>query len=267
MQSGLARGRFVVTHRSARSLISLARRANSFSEPTLSKGRLEKAPPLAVPRDRRRHSASSAVMYGNAGGAASRRPDEEHHGAGRGCARRRGRHRPLRRPGRRSHGRSARWHPRYGHHARRQRLRQLHRLHRRGATRRRQRLCSPARATSPAATARTTKPRPLCSMASPVRSSRSATTSTAAPPSPPARSNTTPAEVVLAGAGDIARCDGQDDEATAALLDGIPGTVITLGDNVYGSSTVSPDFTCYARPWRRHKARTRPAVGHMEYWS
>ncbi|HEY6210357.1 MAG TPA: PKD domain-containing protein [Gemmatimonadales bacterium] len=83
----------------------------------------------------------------------------------------------------------------------------------------------------------------------------------------PTRSTTAPAEVVLAGAGDIARCDGQDDEATAALLDGIPGTVITLGDNVYGSSTVSPDFNCYDRSWGRHKARTRPAVGHMEYWS
>src|SRR5437899_9203113 len=77
-----------------------------------------------------------------------------------------------------------------------------------------------------------------------------------------------PVEVVLVGAGDIARCDGQDDEATAALLDSIPGTVITLGDNVYGSSTVSPDFNnCYDPSWGRHKARTRPAAGHMEYWS
>ena len=77
-----------------------------------------------------------------------------------------------------------------------------------------------------------------------------------------------PAEVVLVGAGDIARCDGQDDEAAAALLDSIPGTVFTLGDNVYGSSTVSPDFNnCYDPSWGRHKARTRPAAGHMEYWS
>ncbi len=77
-----------------------------------------------------------------------------------------------------------------------------------------------------------------------------------------------PATVTLVGAGDIARCDRTDDEATANLLDGIPGTVFTIGDNVFGSSTVLPDFnTCYAPSWGRHKARTRPAMGHMEGWS
>ncbi len=38
---------------------------------------------------------------------------------------------------------------------------------------------------------------------------------------------------VLVGAGAIAGCDTDDDEATALLLDSIPGTVFTLGDNVY----------------------------------
>jgi len=82
-------------------------------------------------------------------------------------------------------------------------------------------------------------------------------------------SDATPSQV-LVGAGDIARCDRTDDEATAALLDNISGTVFTIGDNVLGSSSVVPDFTnCYApsTTWGRFKARTRPAPGHMESWS
>src|SRR6184192_1985107 len=73
---------------------------------------------------------------------------------------------------------------------------------------------------------------------------------------------------VLVGAGDIARCDRQNDEATAALLDGISGAVFTVGDNVSGGSTSPPDFVnCYDPSWGRHKARTRPAIGHMEGFS
>ncbi len=38
---------------------------------------------------------------------------------------------------------------------------------------------------------------------------------------------------VLVGAGDIGSCIGDGDEATAKLLDKIPGTVFAAGDNVY----------------------------------
>ena len=77
-----------------------------------------------------------------------------------------------------------------------------------------------------------------------------------------------PSGQVLVGAGDIARCDRTYDEATAAILDTIPGAVFTVGDNVLGTSSAPPDFTnCYDPSWGRHKARTRPAVGHMEGWS
>jgi hypothetical protein len=44
---------------------------------------------------------------------------------------------------------------------------------------------------------------------------------------------------VLVGAGDIARCDGTNDDATAALVEATPGIVFTLGDNAY--ETGSPD--------------------------
>jgi acid phosphatase type 7 len=70
---------------------------------------------------------------------------------------------------------------------------------------------------------------------------------------------------VLVGAGDIATPSAQNDEATAKLLDGIPGTVYTLGDNAYPDGAPS-EFTNYYGPtWGRHKARTKPSVGDHEY--
>ena len=70
------------------------------------------------------------------------------------------------------------------------------------------------------------------------------------------------ASVVLVGAGDIADCDAQP---TAALLDNIPGTVFTAGDNAYPDGTASDYASCYDPSWGRHKARTRPAPGNHDY--
>jgi len=70
---------------------------------------------------------------------------------------------------------------------------------------------------------------------------------------------------VLLAAGDIARCSSSGDEATAALLDGLAGTVATLGDTVYESGTAEQFAQCYDPSWGRHKSRTRPAVGNHEY--
>ncbi len=74
-----------------------------------------------------------------------------------------------------------------------------------------------------------------------------------------------PADPVLVGAGDIARCPGQGHEDTAQLLDDIPGTVFTTGDNAYESGTAAEFENCYGFSWGRHKARTRPTVGNHEY--
>jgi hypothetical protein len=73
------------------------------------------------------------------------------------------------------------------------------------------------------------------------------------------------ASAVMVGAGDIAKCSSNADEATARLLDDIPGTVFTVGDSVYPSGTASEFRDCYAPSWGRHKARTKPAVGNHEY--
>jgi acid phosphatase type 7 len=70
---------------------------------------------------------------------------------------------------------------------------------------------------------------------------------------------------VLVGAGDIASCSSSGDEATANLLDGISGTVFTLGDNAYQAGTAAEFANCYDPSWGRHKARTMPTVGDHEY--
>jgi len=70
---------------------------------------------------------------------------------------------------------------------------------------------------------------------------------------------------VLLGAGDIASRTSDADEATAKLLDVVPGTVFTTGDNAYASGTDDEFTYCYAPIWGRHKDRTMPSVGNHEY--
>ena len=79
---------------------------------------------------------------------------------------------------------------------------------------------------------------------------------------PPASS---PSDPVFVGAADIADCGSSGDEATATLLDGIPGTVFAAGDTVATSGSAATYTNCYEPSWGRHKARTRPAVGNHEY--
>ncbi len=71
--------------------------------------------------------------------------------------------------------------------------------------------------------------------------------------------------VTAIAAGDIASCTSNGDEATAALLDGLVGDVLTLGDNAYNSGTLAEFETCFGPSWGRAKARTRPAAGNHEY--
>lgn len=81
------------------------------------------------------------------------------------------------------------------------------------------------------------------------------TTTTTPPPS---------GDPVLVGVGDISN-SGSGDSATAALLDSIPGTVFTLGDNVYNNGTAAEFSNYYEPTWGRHKARTRPSPGNHDY--
>ncbi len=70
---------------------------------------------------------------------------------------------------------------------------------------------------------------------------------------------------VLVGAGDIGVCGSTNDERTAALLDGIGGTVFAAGDTVYPDGSPIDYIDCYQPSWGRHKSRTRPAAGNHEY--
>jgi hypothetical protein len=95
------------------------------------------------------------------------------------------------------------------------------------------------------------------------KTGRSTITVTA--PEPPPPPPPPPGSPVLVGAGDIAECGSTGDDATAAVLDGIEGTVFTLGDNAYQSGTATEFANCYDHSWGRHKARTRPSPGNHEY--
>lgn len=79
------------------------------------------------------------------------------------------------------------------------------------------------------------------------------------PPSP------SPTPAVMIAVGDIAGCESEGDEATAALVEGIPGTVAVLGDTVYPGGAPSEYAECYDPTWGRFRDRTRPAVGNHEY--
>jgi hypothetical protein len=71
--------------------------------------------------------------------------------------------------------------------------------------------------------------------------------------------------VTLVGAGDIAGCDFKTDRKTARLLGKIPGTVFTLGDNVYPDGTREQFRDCYDPTWGKYKKRTMPTAGNHDY--
>ncbi|HYU01885.1 MAG TPA: PKD domain-containing protein [Gemmatimonadales bacterium] len=76
---------------------------------------------------------------------------------------------------------------------------------------------------------------------------------------------TAAAHAVLLAAGDIASCGVDSDELTARILDTIPSTVLTLGDNAFPDGTLSTYVSCYDPTWGRHKARTYATLGNHEY--
>ncbi|HSB00412.1 MAG TPA: DNRLRE domain-containing protein [Anaerolineales bacterium] len=71
--------------------------------------------------------------------------------------------------------------------------------------------------------------------------------------------------VVFVGAGDIAECGMNASELTAQLLQSIPGTVFTLGDNAYDKGTSTQYADCYDPTWGKFKDHTKPIPGNHEY--
>jgi len=89
----------------------------------------------------------------------------------------------------------------------------------------------------------------------------SSTISVPLPPPPPSSPQT------LVGAGDIASCSSSGDALTADVLETIPGTIFTTGDNAYPNGSATDYANCYAPSWGREalKSRTMPSPGNHEY--
>jgi len=72
---------------------------------------------------------------------------------------------------------------------------------------------------------------------------------------------------ILVGAGDIAACKALEGaEATAKLIDGIPGEVFAAGDLAYEKGTAEEFKNCYDKTWGRFKNRTHPTPGNHEFY-
>ena len=71
--------------------------------------------------------------------------------------------------------------------------------------------------------------------------------------------------VSVIAAGDISTCENDNDQLTAQLLDSLPGTVLTLGDNVYDHGTLSEYKNCFDPTWGQYSDRIKPVPGNHEY--
>ncbi|MBV8514191.1 MAG: metallophosphoesterase [Acidobacteria bacterium] len=72
---------------------------------------------------------------------------------------------------------------------------------------------------------------------------------------------------ILMGAGDIAGCGSAlgGAEATAKLIEQIPGEVFASGDLAYEHGNAAEFHECYGATWGRFKDRTHPSLGNHEY--
>lgn len=74
--------------------------------------------------------------------------------------------------------------------------------------------------------------------------------------------------VTIVAAGDIGRCNAEGDEATAALVEGLPdATVLALGDLAYDSGSAEDFERCYDTSWGPFAERTYAVPGNHEYRS
>ena len=70
---------------------------------------------------------------------------------------------------------------------------------------------------------------------------------------------------LLLAAGDIGSCNSGGDEATAALIEGVPATIAALGDLAYPSGTAEDFANCYVPSWGVFRDHTRPAAGNHDF--
>ncbi len=70
---------------------------------------------------------------------------------------------------------------------------------------------------------------------------------------------------VILAAGDIAKCNREEDALTGYLLDINPGIVLSIGDNAYEAGSIQEFTDCYGPTWGRHLDRIYPVPGNHEY--
>jgi 3',5'-cyclic AMP phosphodiesterase CpdA len=81
----------------------------------------------------------------------------------------------------------------------------------------------------------------------------------------------TKTDVVLVGAGDIAACESDGDEATATLVEDVlrraspQSRVFTAGDNVYPTGSADSFKRCYLPSWGRFLNETLPVAGNHDW--
>jgi calcineurin-like phosphoesterase family protein len=99
----------------------------------------------------------------------------------------------------------------------------------------------------------------------------SPTANGAAKPAQPSTSRAAGApshDPVLLAAGDIANCQIiAGAQATAKIIEGIPGTVAAIGDLALKDGTAEEFANCYDKTWGAFKSRTRPVPGNHEFHS
>lgn len=76
---------------------------------------------------------------------------------------------------------------------------------------------------------------------------------------------TAPRPFTLIAVGDIAGCDSDGDEKTAALVRKLPGPIAVLGDIAYDDATAADFANCFDPSWGAFVPRIRAALGNHEY--
>ncbi len=72
-------------------------------------------------------------------------------------------------------------------------------------------------------------------------------------------------DTVFVAVGDMGSCATTGDEQVAALIEGLDGTIVTSGDNVYPNGTATDFANCLDPAWGQFTSRMRPAPGNHDW--
>lgn len=78
-------------------------------------------------------------------------------------------------------------------------------------------------------------------------------------------SQTTSGDPVILAAGDIAKCNRDQDSMTAYLLGSTTGPILAIGDTAYESGSPQEFADCWAPTWGQQDGRIYPVPGNHEY--